>query len=561
MQELTQDDLESLYQPHKNLFVRLDLYENTPDANGVTIFRKVDEVQGVVIEGSIQEDAESEIRRTADLQMFVENSSFIISEIGKIWLDKYIIIYIGYPSARTKNMLWYNLGVFEMLEPRYSYDSTTQTLTLSLVDMVASLDGTKNGAVAGAAVGFDADSSSIREAIEGVISDLGNWHKYIVDDIGEYGYENVTTKNRIPYTIDMQLGATVYEIIVKLRDLYPGYESFFEKDGTFRVRRIPTCMNDPVVMTHEQLMPLVISENNNGFSFGDVRNVTEVFGKSFDASNLSDYSDSSSDQEEGVNYFTDMVYGINGNYEGKFEDLKITAIEDNMVFSFVPNHENPGGVTFKVNDFPAIPVIMKVPNVGDKEIPAGFIQEGMPIVLRYEPDETFRRRFVYLGRTQIRGVYMLVSKPRDWNEMQHDILRFSTQNIQYGVNPESPLTVDKIGERIQVFSGEEYENIESEVGALERAQYETWKTTNLAYTMELETILIPWLEVNQKISYESPLAEMERKELGLPIEHDYDTQYIIKRISRSLQNGTQTMELTRFYDIYPWIISSNKVQV
>ena len=241
--------------------------------------------------------------------------------------------------------------------------------------------------------------------------------------------------------------------------------------------------------------------------------------------------------------------------------MKITAIEDNTVFSFIPNHENPGSVTFKVNDFPAIPVVMNVPNVGDKQIPAGFLQEGMPIVVRYEPDSTFKRRFVYLGRTQIIGLYMLVSKPRDWNELRHDILKYNTQNIEYGVNPESPLTVDRIGARMQVFSGEEYETIESEVGALERAQYETWKATNMAYTMELETVLIPWLEVNQKISYESPLAEMERKELGLPIEHDYDTQYIIKRISRSLATGTQTMELTRFYDIYPWIISSKKVQV
>lgn len=581
MRELTQDDIQSLYQSHKNIFVRLDLYENAPDANGVLTFRKIDEVSGVVIEGSIQEDADADIRRTADLQIHVQNSSFVLSSSARIWLDKYISLYIGYESQRTKEMLWYPLGILEMTEASYNYDATSQLLSLSLADMVVSMNGTKKGQIPGAMVKFEADELSIKKAIEATISELGGWHNYLVDEIGEYGYENVTSKNRIPYTIEMGLGASVYEIVTKLRDLYPGYESFFQKDGTFRVRRIPTCLNEPVMFTHEQLMPLVIAETSNSLDLTEVRNITQVFGKSFGDSyrstessgtttspggstsggSSSSGSASGSSDTADAGYFSEMVSGTNGDYVAEFEDFKYDTIDDDMVFTFIPNHSNPGSCTLKINDLAPVPILMSVPNVGDKEIPAGFIEEGMPIVVRYEPDENFRRRFVYLGRTQIRGIYILVSRERTWNEMQHDILRFNTQNIEYGVNPDSPLTVDKIGERIQVLSGDDYGLIDNEVGALERAQYETWLKTNMSQRLMIETILIPWLEVNQKIGYESPLAEMERKELGLEIDHDYDTQYIIKRIDRDLTSGTQTLELVRFYDLYPWIISSKKIHV
>lgn len=545
MQELLHTDIDALYQSHKELYCRLDLYEYAPDSKGVFTMRKIDEVSGVFISGSVDEDADSEIRRTADLSLHVRDSTFVVSSSSAIWLDKYVIVYVGYPSQTTKEMLWYNLGLMEILETNYSYDTVSQLLTLSLADPTVSWDGTKGGAVSGG-VKLPADSQSIRRALEDTISSLGNWHQYIVDNVGEYGYENVTTKNRIPYTIELKTGCTVYDVIKELRDLYPGYESYFDRDGTFIVRRIPSCLSDPVIMTHDQMKPLVISEPSNRCDFGEVRNVTEIFGTSFDE----------------PDYYTEIVYGDSGRYIGEFKGFSLPAIEDGMYFSFMPNHTSPGSSVLKVNDLPPIPIMINVPNVGDKEVPPGFIQESIPVMLRYcaNPD-TSVRRFEYLGQTQIRGIYILRSTAPDWQQRAYDMLRYQCHNIKYGVNPDSPLTVEKIGEKKQVFSENEYALLDTEVRVVQRAEYETWKACNLGDTIQLETVMIPWLEVNQKIAYESPFAEMERRELGEQIDHDYDTQYIVKRISTSLKDGTQTLELVRFYDQYPFIISSSKVHV
>ena len=546
MQELLQADLDALYQSHKNLWCKLDIYEYASDKNSIFSMHKIDEVSGVLLSGaSIDEDANSEIRRTASLNLHVKDSSLVISENSAVWMDKYFVVFIGYESQRTKEMLWYNMGLFEILQTNYSYDAVTQTLSLDLADPTVSLDGTKNGAVLGQSLKYEADSESIRRAIENTISELGNWHQYLVSDIGEYGYENVVTKNRIPHTIELKTGVTVYDAIKELRDLYPGYESFFDRDGTFIVRRIPTCMNEPVVMTHEQMEPLVIAETSNNCDFGEVRNVTEVFGASFDE----------------PDYYTENVIGDGGIYIAEFESFKDAAIEDDTYFSFLPNHTNPGTSNLYVNKRISAPIVMNVPSVGDKQMPEGFIQEGIPIMLKYCPDENGHRRFLYLGHTQIQAVYILRSTQPNWIQRAYDMKKYGCHNIKYGVNPESPLTVEKIGERKQIFSDGDYALIETEVGAIERAEYETWKSTNQGDTIQLETIMIPWLEVNQKISYESPFAEMERRELDIDIEHDYDTQYIVKHISTSLTEGTQTLELVRFYDAYPFIISSTKVQV
>lgn len=545
MIELSQADWDALYQPHKNLLIRIDLYEYTPDANDIFAFHKVDEIQGVAISGTVVEDANSEVRRTGDLTIHVLNSSFVISNNSRVWLDKYLSIYVGYEAQKTKEMLWYHLGIMELMDLNYSYNPSTQELQIRLSDMTVSLDGTKSGTVMGANPQFPVDEISIRRAIEDTLAQLGNWHLYMVDNLGEFGYEDVTTKNRIPYTMEWTRPISVYEIVTDLRDLYPGYESYFEKDGTFRVKRIPTCMNDPVMMTHEQLAPLVIGETNNGVDFSEVKNITEVIGHSYDDGG----------------YYTHIVTGSGGDYFGIFESFKYEAFEDEEIFSFTPNHTNPGSCMLKVNDLEPLPILMNIPNMGDKEIPEGFIEEGIPIVVKYVPDENHNRRFLYLGRTQVRGLYMLVSKPRDWLQQRYDILKYNTQNIKYGVNPDSPITVDKIGEKAQVLSGGDYDTIFTEVAAIERAQYETWLKTNMAYSLTLETILIPWLEVNQKIAYQSPLEELQRKELGLEIDHDEDHQYIIKRISRDLESGTQTMELTRFYNLYPWILSATNINI
>ena len=547
--DLQQEDFDALYQAHKELRAKVELYEYTPDANGVFTFRQCDEITGVVMDGDIQVDADSDVRRTCNLTLHTLDSSFVVTTEQRLWINKYVHLQIGYQSDRTGNILWYEQGFFILQSISSEYSSSSRTVRISLGDLTLTLDGTLGGDIWGAPVKIPADSQTIQRAMRDIVIQRGNWTKVWIDPMGPYGKEEVTTQNRVPYTIEMTDDSTVMDVVIKLRDLYPGYETYFDLDGTFKCGKIPDCMDDPVAMTHEQIYPLVIEETANNLDFSGVRNVTEIWGHEYD------------DESSNSTYYADTCQGANGNYALTCQSFVASSLDDNMVFMFLPNHDNTSGqCTININGLGSVPLVMYVPGaVDDKEIPAGFIRRNEMARIKYERGRDNQRRFVYIGRTKIHVVHKLVSKEPTWTDKLFDMEKYNCHNITYSVNPESPLTVERIGERHQVLSGGNYDNIMNESDGADTASYETWKATNLAFTLSLETTLIPWLDVNQKIGYYSPLFQMIDREHGVEPNFGASPQYIIKRISRSLSTGRQTMELTRFYPLYPFIISDSQI--
>ncbi len=114
----------------------------------------------------------------------------------------------------------------------------------------------------------------------------------------------------------------------------------------------------------------------------------------------------------------------------------------------------------------------------------------------------------------------------------------------YGENNDenSPFAIDKIGYRPQIKSGGEYENITSSTLATERAEYENWLVSRLTDTTTLETVIIPFLDVNQKIQYRNSKGSID--------------SYIIKSLSYSFTEGTMTITMCKFYPLDPFIVCS-----
>ena len=124
--------------------------------------------------------------------------------------------------------------------------------------------------------------------------------------------------------------------------------------------------------------------------------------------------------------------------------------------------------------------------------------------------------------------------------MEADRNENDCRTIGYVVNPDSPYTVDKIGEIRQVLTGGEYDDITTSQLALERASYENWKKTRLNDGVTLTAVLIPFMEVNKKIEYTSPRTGEKRA-------------YLVKQITMDFASSTMTLELSRFYPYYPWL--------
>lgn len=110
----------------------------------------------------------------------------------------------------------------------------------------------------------------------------------------------------------------------------------------------------------------------------------------------------------------------------------------------------------------------------------------------------------------------------------------------YKVNPNSPFTVDKIGEIWDVKSSGEYALIYSDELALDRARYELFLSTSSKDSLSLNMMLIPFLEVNKKISYKV-------KSTGKT------NQYITKRISFDISSATMQVDFIRFTPLYSWL--------
>lgn len=119
-----------------------------------------------------------------------------------------------------------------------------------------------------------------------------------------------------------------------------------------------------------------------------------------------------------------------------------------------------------------------------------------------------------------------------WNYLGH------LQSYGYAEddNSESPFYVKgSVGQiRLPLYGGE-YENCFSDDLAQQRANYELWLHTNMNNSIQLECIIVPWMDVNILVQYTSFRTKQTN-------------QYIIKSIDFGLSpNDTMTISMIQFY--------------
>ena len=168
----TQTDIELLYQNKLDLFIIINLLNKN--------FQTVETLQGELLDDNYNIEADSDIRRNFDLTMFVKDSSFLIGNNTKIWLDKYIQIYIGVKNQRTEEIIYYNMGMYLFNEIGYEYNTTTKTLSLSCVDLMAKFTGLRGGQVRGLQTIIYSGSDIRKAMIDTITYDDKNF-KYRID--------------------------------------------------------------------------------------------------------------------------------------------------------------------------------------------------------------------------------------------------------------------------------------------------------------------------------------------------------------------------------------------
>ena len=105
-------------------------------------FQTVDELSGVVLPSSTYSiDSTSDIRRTCNISLIPIDSSFDIAEGNKIWLDKYIQVYIGIKNVLTNEIIYTNMGIYLVDNPTRVYDPANNAMTIKGVDLMAKMTG------------------------------------------------------------------------------------------------------------------------------------------------------------------------------------------------------------------------------------------------------------------------------------------------------------------------------------------------------------------------------------------------------------------------------------
>ena len=473
---ITTTQLSSSLQNIQSRYIRIELLNQN--------FQTVNQLEGICTSGSISIDANSDVRRTGSIVLVVTNSDFEVTVGGQIWLERYVKVWVGTMSLQTGEVEYTNCGVFIIDAPNYQYDPSTNTLTLSLLDLMAKLTGIRNGYVKGITVIFSA-GENIREAIIDIL-ELAGITKYIVEEAPSPG--------TIPNDLEFNQGSTVYDLLAGLRDIYPNYEMFFDADGVFYYKPIPTGENDPIYIDDTLWSNIVLSEQID-VNFQDVKNVIEVYGKTHDPAH---YSTSTT-----VNTASSLI---------QLTISSISAYTEDMIYGFTLT-DNPGytGYNLRIGSLATLPILLD-----DGKTPATIEAESGEIYYC----------------VQYKGTY--------WNWLGH----LQAYGYAQDDNPDSPFYVGgQVGSiRIPLFGGE-YDNINSDNLALQRAQYELWKRTNLNSTLALSCVPVPWLDVNIKVQYTQQ-------------RNNTTAQYIIKSINFGLgPSDSMSVSLITFYPDSPNIVN------
>lgn len=309
--ELTQQQIDVLSQNLRRKRLRIELL----DFNMLV----VDTIEGQVINGSISADANNDIRRSGNITLAIPNypdqielldklDGFTIQAGGKIWLDKYIKIFVGIDNNNDTNYntVWYNMGVFLINKPVRNFSGSDFSISFECIDLMAKLTGQRQGQLTGQTTiiekGYnetDADGNTVyiknklSDALVSVITELGGFSKYAISTIPDnYKY--------LPYDIKVGVGSTVYDILKKLLDIISTWQMYFDLDGTFIVEPIPSGVGNITYNLEEEQY---ISDQMSS-DFENVKNQVVVYGRN---NTLTYYTENTDTETDNVQYVKDAT--------------------------------------------------------------------------------------------------------------------------------------------------------------------------------------------------------------------------------------------------------------
>ena len=438
MSEITQAQYNTAKQSQRNISIRINLLNFSKQI--------IDSIEGQVISGSITSDANSNMRNTCDIQMVVTDSSFNVEAEGKIWMDRYIQVYIGVEDLKTHQTIWTNKGIYLLNQPTYGYSAESKALSFQGVDMMALLTDMRGGMLSEAYL--IPAGSNVRDVIITILG-VNGINEYVVDDCKN----SDGSIQPVPYDMTFDIGSTWWDVLEALQSILPNYQMYFDVDGVFHYEPTPYKPNEVVRMDDDIWRQNVISENVS-YDFESVKNSVKVLGRTHP-----------------VNYFATNVTVNEATINLTIPNL--TELTDGALIGFTLTKSVYGNIMLNVNNLGAV----KLSKLDGSYVTS--LAKGEYWTASYDADN---QSWKFLGHVQAVGEWM-------------------------DDNPNSPFFVGNPAGAIKiVLYGGEYDNIMSDELATQRAEWEIYQRCRMNDSITLTSVPIYWSEVNWMVAY-TPLGQ------------------------------------------------------
>lgn len=308
----------------------------------------------------------------------------------------------------------------------------------------------------------------IRDALITTVTQLGrvNPNNVYVDDIGEYKGMPIKNKdwetyreetplwNSIPYDLSFSAGCSVWSIIQEIIGLYPDYEAYFDENANFHVNMIPDCEDDETYFKDGFLNEVLVSENTS-IDFTPIRNIAEVWGQVID--DVEFYADS------GVSYANNTYTATIGGYDEKYYNGDLIGLR-------IPT-TNQAGCYININGFGNVMVYdenSEQPLDANRMTPNGVYVFKIKKKRNTKTKEDELKCYL-LGQWQPHGICVLTDGTvgDDYETTGGKVVKryskeyfqeiYNCETVGFTVIPDSPFTIQKIGERLGVYTGGEFD--------------------------------------------------------------------------------------------------------
>jgi len=252
----TQADIDLLRKHNKSVRLKVELLDNN--------YTVIDNLIGKIEEVTYDKTNKSTIRSTCVLTLSVPSKEQMQLDFEKTWNKRMVELSCGIFSEVTNDYVWYKLDRMLLVSGETDYDAETQQIKLKLVDLMASLTS-ERGSQIGAYVVLS-EGANVRNAIIALITNYAPFKRYNVCEF----------EDTIPYDIEAEAGDYVADIMNSIFEVFPTYEMFYDTNGIFTVRLIPTKIEDPIDIGNNILDDLIISERKQ-VDFSEIKNTTEIY--------------------------------------------------------------------------------------------------------------------------------------------------------------------------------------------------------------------------------------------------------------------------------------------